>query len=190
LVLDAAGNLYGTTGLGGAYDKGTIFKVDTSGNETVLYSFTGGTDGSDPDAGMAWDTSGNLYGTTYGGGDLSCPSDPIAGCGAVFKFNPTSGLFSNIHSFTGVPDGFIPLAGVVLDPLGNVYGTTVFGGSSGYGAVFEVDVTGVESVVYSFTLSTGASPEAGLIIDAAGNLYGTAGGGGAYNSGVVFELTP
>jgi uncharacterized repeat protein (TIGR03803 family) len=188
LVLDAAGNLYGTTDLGGTFGAGTIFKVDTTGNETVLYNFTGGSDGSEPESGLAWDTSGNLYGTTSSGG-LSCSESPY-GCGTVYKLNPTTTLFSLLHVFTGMPDGSIPVAGVVVDALGNVYGTTIFGGSLDQGTVFEVDATGVESVVYSFTGDTGAEPQGALILDSAGNLYGTAANGGTFNAGVVFELTP
>jgi uncharacterized repeat protein (TIGR03803 family) len=192
VVLDAAGNVYGTTELGGAYNWGTIFKLDTAGNETVLYSFTGGADGLEPNGGLVWDTAGNLYGTTGGGGDPPCTSNPTFGCGVVFQFNPTTNLLSTLHGFTGSPDGDEPAAGVVVDPMGNVYGTTPVGGSFGQGAVYEVDATGVESVVYSFSSSgaEGARPFGGLILDSAGNLYGTASAGGPYYAGVVFEIAP
>jgi len=192
LILDAAGSVYGTTSSGGAHGAGTIFRVDTSGKETVLYSFTGGTDGSGPDAGLVWDSVGNLYGTAPLGGDLNCPSGPQLGCGTVFKFNPTTGSFSVLHSFTGPPDGDTPVGGVAVDVSGDVYGNSVFGGAFGQGAVFEVNAAGVETVVYSFSENggEGAGPRGGLILDAAGNLYGTAGGGGEYNAGVVFEITP
>ncbi len=185
LVLDAQGNLYGTTSAGGAYGVGTVFKVDTSGNETVLYNFTGaGGDGANP-CGVALDAQGNLYGTTNGGG--------ASGVGTVFKVD-TSGNETVLYSFTGEPDGANPEAGVALDPQGNLYGTTNGGGASGVGTVFKVDTAGNETVLHSFAWTPdGGYPEAGVVLDAQGNLYGTTkwGGDGAkggWGPGTVFKV--
>lgn len=153
---------------------------------TVLYSFTGGTDGGNPDAGLMRDAAGNLYGTTYAGGDLNCI--PPYGCGTVFKVDK-SGRETVLHSFTG-SDGFSPYAVLVRDPAGNLYGTT--SSSSGeyvWGTVFRLGKNGKETVLYTFTGGAdGGSPVAGVIRDAPGNLYGTAALGGTNNNGVVFKL--
>jgi uncharacterized repeat protein (TIGR03803 family) len=184
LVRDGAGNLYGTTVNGGRSGKGTVFKVDTTGKETVLHSFAGtGGDGANPYASLVRDAAGNLYGTTFLGG-TSC------NCGTIFKVDAT-GKETVVHSFTGL-DGEYPLAGLVRDSAGNLYGTTTGGGTSGYGVVFKLNETGTETVLHSFTGGTtdGNSPYAGLVRDAAGNLYGTTHSGGASNYGTVFKLTP
>jgi uncharacterized repeat protein (TIGR03803 family) len=190
LVRDAlSGNLYGTTFYGGTYlNYGTVFKVDKTGHETVLHSFTGGTDGGNPYAGLVRDAlSGNLYGTTFGGGDLTC--NPPTGCGTVFKVDAT-GNETVLYSFTGGTDGGYPRAGLVRDAKGNLYGTTSGGGVQGYGTVFKVDTTGTETVLYSFgaTAGDGAEPWASLVRDAQGNLYGTTFDGGAYDYGTVFKV--
>jgi uncharacterized repeat protein (TIGR03803 family) len=186
LLRDAAGNLYGTTYYGGTSNFGTVFKLDTTGEETVLHSFTGVPDGRYPYAGLVRDAAGNLYGTTYYGGASNC----FLGCGTVFMLD-TTGAETVLHSFTGVPDGENPYAGVVRDQAGNLYGTTVNGGAGGsgsYGTVFKVDTTGTETVLYSFRNgNNGVAPRAGLLRDPAGNLYGTA-FGGANNDGIVFKL--
>jgi len=187
LVRDAAGNLYGTTEFGGVPGAGVVFKVDTSGTETVLYSFTGGADGGYPEAGLVRDSAGNLYGTTNNGG----PS----GAGVVFKLD-AKGTETVLYAFTGGTDGGNPEAGLIRDAEGNLYGTTVDGGlttNSGYGVVFKLDTSGTETVLYSFTGGTdGANPYAGLVRDPAGNLYGTTYGGGRRfgnnGFGVVFEI--
>jgi uncharacterized repeat protein (TIGR03803 family) len=197
LLQDAAGNLYGTTEQGGANNYGTVFKLDTTGRETVLYSFNGGPNGPDgayPLAGLALDASGNLYGTTSGGGG--------AGLGSVFKLD-TIGKESVLYSFTGGSDGGFPLFGsLVQDAAGNLYGTTWVGGSGGCaggcGVVFKVDTTGKEIVLHEFSGGPdGAFPYSGLIRDAAGNLYGTDTAGGDSGKclsrsgcGVVFEIKP
>jgi len=183
LVRDAQGNLYGTTEGGGPDGLGTVFKVDTSGKETVLYSFTGtGGDGAGPYAGLVLDTQDNLYGTTqYGGANA---------WGTVFKVD-TTGKETVLYSFTGTGgDGAGPTAGLVRDAQGNLYGTTGGGGANGWGTVFKVDTTGKETVLYSFTGTggDGAYPYAGLVRDAQGNLYGTTPGGGAYEYGTVFKV--
>jgi uncharacterized repeat protein (TIGR03803 family) len=126
LIMDAQGNLYGTTSGGGTYDAGTVFKLDMSGNETILHSFSGTNgDGSYPLAALVLDGRGNLYGTTIAGGDTSC--DAPSGCGMVFKLD-TNGNETVLHSFSGGADGSFPYAGLVLDGQGNLYGTTFNGG--------------------------------------------------------------
>ena len=204
VIQDGAGNLYGTTISGGrgtcyyyGHDPGcgTVFKLGRSGKETVLHNFTGGSDGGAPTAGVIEDDKGNIYGTTYYGGDLSCGSG--AGCGVVFKLSKT-GQERVLHSFKGGADGANPYAGVIQDALGNLYGTTQFGGNttcpSGCGMVFKLSKTGKETVLYSFKgAPDGSNPTAGVIQDAQGNLYGTTTNAGAGCSGsgcgVVFKLS-
>jgi uncharacterized repeat protein (TIGR03803 family) len=177
LIRDLAGNLYGTTAFGGSAmgnsGNGVVFKLDTAGTETVLYSFTGGADGAHSYYGLARDLAGNLYGTTAFGGGGTCP--PYDGCGVVFKLG-SAGTETVLYRFLGAVDGGIPWAGVLLDAAGNLYGSTNLGGASGYGAVFKVDTSGAETVLHSFAGGAdGADPETGLIQDSDGNLYGTAG---------------
>jgi uncharacterized repeat protein (TIGR03803 family) len=180
LIGDSAGNLYGTTYDGGASNGGVVFKLDTTRAETVLYSFTGGADGGHPEAGLIRDPAGNLYGATRWGGAF--------GCGVVFKLD-TAGTETVLYSFTGRADGAYPVAGLIQDSAGNLYGTTYEGGASGLGVVFKLDTTGTETVLHTFTGGTdGANPWAGLVRDLAGNLYGTTYDGGASNGGVVFKL--
>jgi uncharacterized repeat protein (TIGR03803 family) len=182
LIRDKAGNLYGTTLGGGSFNGGTVFKVDTSGNEYVLYSFSGGTDGANPEGSLVLDKAGNLFGTTTQGGS--------SGYGTVFKLD-TTGKESVLHSFTSVPDGAYPAgAGLVLDKAGNLFGTTTQGGSSNNGTVFKVDTSGNETVLHGFMNSDGARPFAGLIRDKAGSLYGTTFNGGSSGYGTVFKLIP
>jgi len=179
LIRDKAGNFYGTTRFGGASDFGTVFKLDSTGKETVLYSFTGGDDGGDLQAGVVRDSAGNLYGTTIEGGTF--------GVGVVFKLDPTGKETVQYH-FTGGADGALPYARLVRDKAGNLYGATAYGGL-GCGVVFRLDSTGNETVLYSFTCGAdGAQPRAGLLRDKAGNLYGTTESGGNSNFGVVFKL--
>jgi uncharacterized repeat protein (TIGR03803 family) len=198
LIQDGAGNLYGTTIYGGTYGHGAVFKLDTKGMQTVLYSFMGGADGSNPWAGLVRDTAGNLYGTTVGGGNPQC----YAGlrrrpCGVVFKLDNT-GKETVLHAFTGWnTDGAFPRAAVMRDTQGNLHGTTYEGGSgacglAGCGAIFKIDTTGHETVLYNFPHSglSGDLPAAALVEDAAGNLYGTASADGENNAGTVFKLTP
>ena len=188
LVVDSAGNLYGTTSYGGVYGYGTVFKLDTSGNETVLHSFTNSDgDGAFPFSGLVMDAARNLYGTTYGGGSSSF--------GTVFKLDSLANE-TVLHSFTGRPDdGAFPLAGLLMDAAGDLYGTTQDGGAYGQGTVFKLDTSGDEVVLHSFSRpytdgpgADGAYPQAGLVMDAAGNLYGTASGAGAFGWGTVFKL--
>ena len=178
VVLDTQGNMYSTTFGGGAYGQGTVFKVDPSGNETTLYSFTGGPDGGQPRAGVVLDAQGNLYGTASAGGGGF-------GYGTVFKVDP-SGNETVLHTFTGPPDGFWPSAGLFLDAQGNLYGTTSAGGTDNNGAVFKVDPSGNETVLYSFgNKPDGQEPLAGLVMDLVEGhyLYGTTAYGGFGNRG-------
>jgi uncharacterized repeat protein (TIGR03803 family) len=188
LVQDAQGNLYGTTINGGSEGVGTVFMVDTAGKETVLHSFTGtGGDGAGPRGGLVRDTQGNLYGTTYQGGDLACSAP--TGCGTVFKLD-TTGKETVLHSFTNDPDGAYPEAGLVQDMQGNLYGTTLQGGSEGAGTVFKLDTTGKETVLYSFGSAGGDGTflQAGLLLDSQGTLYGTTYTGGTHGDGTVFKV--
>jgi uncharacterized repeat protein (TIGR03803 family) len=182
VIRDSVGNLYGTTGREGASNWGAVYKVDTAGQETVLYSFAGGVDGGDPGrGGVIRDSMGNLYGTTLFGGTFSS--------GVVYKLDKT-GKETVLYSFTGGADGGEPLGGVIRDSAGNLYGTTAGGGVSGWGAVYKLDKTGQETVLYSFTGRADGSGPSGVIRDSAGNLYGTTSSGGRRNSGVVFEVKP
>ena len=183
LILDSKGNLYGTASGGGASGAGVVFKLDKSGNETVLYSFTGGVDGGGPLGGVILDSKGNLYGTTNGGG--------ASGAGVVFKIDK-SGNETALYSFTGGADGGFPLAGVILDPKGNLYGTTNGGGASNAGVVFKIDKSGNETVLYTFTGGADGGSPLWVVLarDSAGNLYGTTVAGGASNAGVVFKVDP
>ena len=200
LIMDASGNLYGTTAGGGASSDGTVFElVNSSGTytEEVLYSFTGIPDGAQPRAGLIMDSSGNLYGTTAGGGGVGinnyCP--PI-GCGTVFELVNSSGTYTEkvLYSFTG-NEAANPYAGLIMDSSGNLYGTTVGGCTvTSSGTVFELvnsSGTYTENLLYCFFFNgapDGANPVAGLIMDASGNLYGTTPNGGASGVGTAFEL--
>ena len=166
LVLDNSGNIYGTTSGGGDRGLGTVFKIDSQGNETVLHSFNGVPDGANPYAGLVLDGSGNLYGTTANGGAF--------GSGTVFEIDP-NGVETLLHSFAGgSTDGAGPKARLTLDANGNLYGTTFAGGTGGYGTVFKLDPTNVETVLYNFTGGAdGGNPLGGVTLDATGALYGT-----------------
>jgi uncharacterized repeat protein (TIGR03803 family) len=203
LVLDSAGNLYGTAAGGGdlgacpAFDGcGVVFKLDKWGNQTVLYTFTGGADGAVPFGSLILDKTGNLYGTTFVGGDLSA----CYGCGVVFKLDK-AGNETVLYSFMGGADGAYPEASLIFDNAGNLYGTASGGGDlsacygSGCGVVFKLDPSGKETVLYTFTGDAdGAYPYAGLVLDKVGNLYSTTQNGGDLSAcsgagcGVVFKL--
>jgi uncharacterized repeat protein (TIGR03803 family) len=202
-TIDSAGNLYGTTGGGGAYGGGTVFKLTPSASgwqESVLYSFTCGNDGCGPEGGVVFDAAGNLYGTTFGGGPGGI------GYGTAYELSPDlSGNWTEttLHVFTGGQDGAGPYAALIFDSSGNLYGTTFAGGNFcnygtyfGCGLVFRLTHTSSgwhEQVLYSFTGgSDGASPYNELTFDPSGNLYGTAARGGdpSCACGAVFRLTP
>jgi uncharacterized repeat protein (TIGR03803 family) len=183
------GILYGTTQLGGAYGQGTVFEMTPIGNgwtETILHSFSlNGKDGAQPFASLIFDKYGNLYGTTYAGGDYSD--------GTVFELAP-SGTETILHSFAfNGSDGYFPYASLIMG--GNLFGTTTYGGlygcaGDGCGTVFELTLSGKETILHSFGGSgDGSGPYGRLVRDTKGNLYGTTTAGGAYNYGMVFELT-
>jgi uncharacterized repeat protein (TIGR03803 family) len=191
LIADKSGNLYGTTKLGGGacsgFGCGTVFEVAPDGTETVLYAFTGGTDGGNPVAALMTDKSGNLYGTTEFGGDASgCGG---TGCGTVFKLAP-GGALSVLYTFTGGSDGGQPVANLIADSQGNLYGTTLFGGATGgYGVVFRLSPDGKERVLHTFTNGDdGAYPWGALLKIGKDKFASTAAGGGATDFGTVFRL--
>jgi uncharacterized repeat protein (TIGR03803 family) len=196
IVFDQAGNLYGTTLLGGtgtcntSYTCGVVYELTKSNGswtESILYSFTGGTDGGASAAGLIFDGNGNLYGTTSVGG--------LYNGGTVFQLiKAGSGWTENVlYSFSG-NDGFQPAAGVVLDASGNIYGTTVNGGVAGTGVAFELTPSNglwLETKLYRFgTQGDGFFPYSRLAMDANGNVYGTTSHGGPDNVGDIFQLTP
>ncbi len=203
VIRDSAGNIYGTTSIGGAAGYGVVFMLDASGNETILHSFTGGEDGGDPLGGLIRDSGENLYGTTSAGGDIKCNAPD--GCGVIFKMD-ASGNETVLHAFHGIPDGTSPGYGsLITDGEANLYGTTTEGGSAkcnapyGCGIVFVVNESGKMAILHSFTgLTDGGVPYNGLVRDSAGNLYGTTYQGGdftcnsviGYGCGVVFKLSP
>jgi len=195
LMRDKAGNLYGTTVLGGdtkcyQYGCGTVYKLDQAGKETLLHRFHGSPDGEFPEALLVEDVTGNLYGTTTAGGILSS--------GVVFKVDPT-GKESVLYRFcseTNCADGNGADSGVIIDGAGNLYGVTGGGGAFAAGTAYELDKTGRETVLYNFTGGAdGGFPVSVLLADSTGNLYGTTQDGGngqcgGAGCGVVFELSP
>jgi len=196
LVMDSAGNLYGTTVAGGGSCNtgcGIVFQLSpaSSGSwtETVLHHFAGGTDGATPYSGVIFDAAGNLYGATTVGGSN--------GVGTVYKLAPAAGRWTEtiLYSFKGVPDGATPYAAPVFDNAGNLYGTTYKGGAANQGTVYELSPQAngswSASVLHSFhSTSDGTDLFESLILDAAGNLYGAAETGGSANCGVAFKLSP
>ena len=203
VIFDAEGNLYGTGSFGGAHGDGTVFQLTPGANGRwaikTLHSFHG-SDGSRSFAGVIFDGSGNVYGTTTGGGAYSGCQDDV-GCGTVFQLSPSgSGKWTEkvLHSFGKGDDGQTPDAGLILNAAGNLYGTTYYGGGHGQGIVFELIPSAngkwSEKVLHNFCAvhgcADGANPYAGLVADQLGNLYGTAVQGGTNGKGVVFKLTP
>ena len=201
------GSLYGTTAYGGASNFGVVFRLQPSPTvckavlcpwkETVVYSFTGGADGGYPAYGdLNFDKAGNVYGTTssggYTGGDYC--SD-YGGCGVVFELSPSNGGWTEtvLHTFQW-SDGALPYGGVIFDKSGNIYGTASFGGSSVYGAAYELTPSGsgwTETVLHNFTSGEdGGGAYGGLIADSSGNLYGTTTEGGPKSGGTAYELSP
>ncbi len=191
VIFDKAGNLYGTTEEGGAYNSsclygcGTVYELTAAGKMKVLYSFQGQSkDALFPDANLTIDKAGNLYGVSEFGG--------LYNSGAVFELSPTKveKILYNFGSQSG--DGTDPLSGVIFDKKGNLYGATFSGGLYGHGTVFELSPTGVEKILYNFggQSSDGSEPYGNLVFDKQGNLYGSTYAGGLYGQGTVFELSP
>jgi len=188
LVRDKSGNLYGTNVNNGANGHGTLYKVSSSGAETVLYSFGAYSgDGEYPSYGLTVDKNGNVYGTTGSGG--------VYGQGTVFEYS-TSGVETVLYSFNPAngTDGQFPGA-LIVEARGNLYGTTSSGGTFGDGTVYKLTPNGVETILHSFNYNggtDGAAPD-GLILGKNGVLYGTTLGGGANVGagypGTVFQVT-
>jgi uncharacterized repeat protein (TIGR03803 family) len=210
MILDASGNLYGTTASGGAgVGAGTVFELTPTADgwtETVLYSFQAGTDGSNPSSPLVMDKAGNLYGTTEFGGSGNSFCGTVGGCGIVFELTPpaTQGgawTESILYTFQGTTDGAFP-NGVILDESGNLYGTAGSGGDFHYcveygcGTVFELSPVGgtwSETTLYAFSGPPDAvNPSSAVVMDASGNMYGasSAGGSGSGGYGAIYELSP
>jgi len=196
LVQAANGDLYGATADGGANSNkgcvancGTVFKITLAGKLTTLYSFcseSGCSDGAEPQATLVQDTNGNLYGTTF---ILGADSG-----GTVFKISP-GGKLTTLYSFcskSACGDGSNPGAALVQATNGDLYGTTLFGGSNACscGTVFKIAPSGALTTLHSFDSTDGSGPEAALIQATDGNFYGTTSGGGVHASGTVFKITP
>lgn len=190
LILDPAGNLYGTT-TGTFGSRGEVYELTNNSGvwtETVLYRFGNAPDGENPEGGLVRDASGNLYGSTSRGG----ANDR----GTVYKLTQGSGGWTEtvLYSFTGGNDGASPEGSLVMDQAGNLYGTATFGGGSNNGVVYELSPTSggwTQTVLYSFTGGNdGGQPLAGPTLDPAGNLYGTASQVNTDDTGVVYKLTP
>ena len=205
LFRDSAGNLYGTTIKGGVTSKncnstaqgtgcGVVFKLTPTSQppwtETILYTFTGASDGGNPYAGLIRDNSGNLYGTATDGGS--------ADHGTVYRLTHTTGGWQQtvLHSFSGTSDGNAPYAPVAFDAQGNLYGTTYQGGSAGLGIVYRLSPQKsgpwTEKIIHTFqgqSAKDGAQPFAGVLLDKNGNVFGTTNGGGDFGYGAVFELS-
>jgi uncharacterized repeat protein (TIGR03803 family) len=182
VIFDPAGNLYGVTEFGGLYGKGTVFQLTPSGGawtETVLYNFTGGSDGDQPIGGLAIDEAGNLYGTAADGGD------PFCTCGTVFKLSPSNSgwTFTVLHAFTGGKDGGVPGSSLHYGG-GYLSGTTVYGGPSNQGTVFRLQTSGGSYFNAVFALNNGNHPWGGI-----GGGYGTTYNGGTSGVGNVYEWT-
>lgn len=197
LIADGAGNLYGTTSAGGAHGLGVVFKLSQAGTETVLYSFKGGDDGATPYAGLTFDSSGNLLGTTVnGGGSKQCGN---LGCGTVFKLAP-DGTETVLHAFClgkrTCKDGIFPYGGLTLDAAGNVYGTTQNGSIDKHldnGIVFRLAPDGKEKIVWSFGGGGDAiNPMSGVFLDDKLGILGTAsdGSNGCGCNGAIYLIRP
>jgi len=186
LVFDKAGNIYGTTFGGGAYDNGAVFQLTPSGgtwSESVLHSFDQ-TDGAQPAGGVTFGKNGSLYGTTIWGGAY--------GGGTIYELTPSSSgwVETILHQFDHFVDGNYSTGGLIFDSSDNLYGTTGDGGPGGGigGTAFQMKPDGTLSTICVF--DGGFGPYSGMIFDQAGNLYGTTPSGGAYGPGIVFKLTP
>ena len=181
LIQDASGNFYGTASGTGAERRGIVYKLDSQGNETVLFRFKAGrSTGRQPSSGLVQDTSGNFYGVTWTGGRYDL--------GVVYKLD-AAGNESVLHSFNG-GDGANPQGTLIRDASGNLYGTSYTGGAQNFGAAFKISSTGHETLLHSFGASRvdGAYPEAGMIRTASGVLIGTNNSGGPFDDGTVFKI--
>jgi uncharacterized repeat protein (TIGR03803 family) len=174
---------YGVAAFGGKAGNGTVFKIDTAGQIKLIYAFAGGNDGAYPFGTLVADSSNNLYGVTRSGG--------VNGDGVIFEVTPSTGTEKILYSFAGGSDGSEPIGGLVFDGQGNLYGTTVAGGTYNNGTVFELPAGGTEKVIYTFLGGNdGASPYGTLVINAQNQLVGTTSAGGMEDAGTVFAVTP
>jgi uncharacterized repeat protein (TIGR03803 family) len=199
IVKGPNGDFFGTTATGGERGQGAVFKLNTSGQESLLYSFTGGTDGGQPQ-GVLFDYAGNIYGTASNGGNVIACEASFPGfspaCGVIFKID-VLGNQTVLHSFTG-PDGVSPNSALVSDPAGNVYGSTQQGGNEmfygtcylGCGVIFKLSPSGTETVLHSFQGGPDGSGPSNVILDQEGNLYGTISNSYPYSCGYVFRMDP
>jgi len=181
VTFDSSGNLFGTTLYGGASGQGTVYEIaKVTGTLTTLASFTGA-NGSGPYAGVTFDSSGNLFGTTgYKGG--------TSNGGTVYEIAQGSSTLTTLASFTGA-NGSLPYGGVTFDSSGNLFGTTFNGGTSGYGTVYEIAKgSSTLTTLASFTGANGRTPNAGVTFDSSGNLFGTTFSGGTSSYGTVYEI--
>ena len=200
VTIDRAGNLYGTAAGGGTFGYGIVFRLaykNSSWLFTPLYNFQGGTDGELPTNPLTIGPDGGLYGTTTYGGVEGCEY-----CGVVFKVTPPPTRCRSalcpwserlLYRFTGGLDGSGPAGPLLLDASGNIYGTTILGGTANDGTVFNLTASGgswTESVLHNFNIQDGTFPNSGVISDSAGNLYGTALSHGPYSFGSAYELSP
>ena len=189
VVIDAVGNLYGTTLSGGAYGDGTVFELSPANGgwtESFVYSFTGGDDGGDPYGGLILDAAGNLYGATPGLYPAGHPG------GSVFKLTPSgnSWTFSVLYTFPESGDECGPRGTPAMDAAGNLYDTTYCYPENVF-KLTPVNGGWTYTSLHQFGVGhDGEYPEAGVTLDANGNIYGTTTYGGAYNNGIVFEITP
>jgi uncharacterized repeat protein (TIGR03803 family) len=192
VVFDKTGNLYGTTPDGGQFGAGVVYELSPQGStwsQTVIHAFSGGNDGAVGSLGSLLSVGGNFYGVSELGGSH--------GAGTVFQLSPVAGgkwKFTTVYSFNGMPDSGFPYGGLITDGKNNLYGTTYYGGTNGFGTVFKLDGTAKkESVLYSFAEGTdGGNPTSTLVFDAVGNMYGTTSMGGfpQCDCGTVFEMSP
>ena len=193
VILDSKGNLYGTAVFGGNGCElgdgcGVVFKITASGTFSVLHSFADSPDGAFPWAGLQWDSEGNMWGTTTGGGNDFCDLNGSP-CGVVYKIR-ADGTETVFYTFDG-SDGVAPGGGVILDASGNLYGYTHGDDRASFGAVYKLDPSATKTDLFRFTASTdGSAPVGTLILDGAGNLYGTAQGNGGPAGGEVFKIAP
>jgi uncharacterized repeat protein (TIGR03803 family) len=181
VTLDKSGNIYGTTDYGGAYGSigyGTIFEIAKGGTESLVHSFGSGSDGMNPDGAVTITSSGDMYGTTIGGG--------TGGNGVIYEL-AADGTYSVLHSFATNEGSFLR-GRLVQDKKGNFYGTALFGGADTDGTVFEYTTKGKLKVLHTFDSNDGAFPEHGVVMDKDGNLYGVTAYGGTSDNGSIYEV--
>jgi uncharacterized repeat protein (TIGR03803 family) len=188
--MDHAGNLYGTTAFGGASNAGTVYMLNSAGQETVLYSFRAAADGAYPGLDrLAVDAAGNLYGITASAGDLTCNSG--LGCGTVFQLTQ-AGAMTVLHTFTNGSDGSFP-SGVTVDSKGNLYGTSESGGAFNEGVLFQIGNIGGTNQTFTVLHSFGPSqyfivPLGSVTVCSDGNVYGISQGGGSAGWGTLWKV--